>query len=189
MGDMDNIFNAFGVSMAVLVVYTTVIICLAVLKKNNRDMPKIVTRNVMIMYLILLVTITQLPFGSGAKGQNFVPFVSMLLETTSGYLFDVGHFFRYLTLSLLNVAMFLPLGFFTALIVMEQSAARRLIIALVIGLAVSAVLETGQLLFPANRIFDVDDLFFNTLGSLLGAVIFNVVVRNRRIYTIFKDIK
>lgn len=71
----------------------------------------------------------------------------------------------------LNVLLFAPLGFFLRVL-----GGRGILIAGVVGLATSGVIETTQLtgvwgLFPcAYRVFDVDDLIANTSGALLGSI-------------------
>ncbi|MDN3312028.1 VanZ family protein [Microbacterium oryzae] len=71
----------------------------------------------------------------------------------------------------LNVALFAPLGFFLRVL-----AGRRILAAVLMGLAVSALIEATQLtgvwgLYPcAYRVFDVDDLLTNTTGAALGSL-------------------
>ncbi|MCO5953907.1 VanZ family protein [Microbacterium yannicii] len=79
---------------------------------------------------------------------------------------------------LLNVLLFVPLGFFVRVL-----GGRGIPTALVVGLGVSAFIETTQLtgvwgLYPcAYRVFDVDDLLTNTLGALVGSVLALAVPR------------
>ncbi|WP_246093536.1 VanZ family protein [Microbacterium kyungheense] len=79
---------------------------------------------------------------------------------------------------LLNVLLFVPLGFFVRVL-----GGRGIPTALLVGLGVSAFIETTQLtgvwgLYPcAYRVFDVDDLLSNTLGALIGSVLALAVPR------------
>ncbi|MBW9092489.1 VanZ family protein [Microbacterium jejuense] len=79
---------------------------------------------------------------------------------------------------LLNVLLFVPLGFFVRVL-----GGRGILTALLVGLGVSAFIETTQLtgvweLYPcAYRVFDVDDLLTNTLGALIGSVLALAVPR------------
>ncbi|MET0812665.1 MAG: VanZ family protein [Microbacterium sp.] len=82
---------------------------------------------------------------------------------------------------LLNVLLFIPLGFFLRVL-----GGRGLVVALLVGLGVSAFIETTQLtgvwgLYPcAYRVFDVDDMLTNTTGAVLGSLFSLVVpVRHR----------
>ncbi len=71
----------------------------------------------------------------------------------------------------LNVALFMPLGFFVRVL-----GGRGVLTAFLVGLGVSGVVETTQLtgvwgLYPcAYRVFDVVDLETNTLGAVLGSL-------------------
>lgn len=79
---------------------------------------------------------------------------------------------------LLNVLLFVPLGFFLRVL-----AGRGIPTALLVGLGISLFVETTQLtgvwgLYPcAYRVFDVDDLLTNTLGAVIGSVLALAVPR------------
>lgn len=84
----------------------------------------------------------------------------------------------------LNVVLFLPLGFFLRVL-----ANRGVVIATLTGLATSLFVEVTQLtgvwgLYScAYRVFDVDDLLVNTLGALLGSILALMIpgARSRRV--------
>lgn len=61
-----------------------------------------------------------------------------------------------------NVLMFLPFGFFPALLWRGSTWKR----ALLTGLCVTGFIEGWQLL--VGRAFDIDDLWLNTLGAMVG---------------------
>lgn len=79
---------------------------------------------------------------------------------------------------LLNVLLFVPLGFFV-----RVPGGRGIPTALLAGLGVSALVETTQFtgvwgLYPcAYRVFDVDDLLMNALGAVLGSLLALLVPR------------
>lgn len=81
----------------------------------------------------------------------------------------------------LNVLLFVPLGFFLRVL-----GGRGIIVATLVGLGVSLVIETTQLtgvwgIFPcAYRVFDVDDLLTNTVGALVGSLLALAVPRRLR---------
>lgn len=82
---------------------------------------------------------------------------------------------------LLNVLLFVPLGFFVRVL-----GGRGVVVAALTGLGVSAFIEFTQLtgvwgLYPcAYRVFDVDDLLTNTTGAVLGALLALAVPRRHR---------
>lgn len=82
---------------------------------------------------------------------------------------------------LLNVLLFVPLGFFLRVL-----GNRGILVALMVGFALSAFIETTQLtgvwgLYPcAYRVFDVDDLLTNTTGAVLGSLLSLIVPRRLR---------
>ena len=81
---------------------------------------------------------------------NLVPFQSFGLDGHSLYIL------------LGNIVMFLPFGFFPALLWRKFTWKR----ALVMGLCVTGFIECWQLC--VGRAFDIDDLMLNTLGTLCG---------------------
>lgn len=70
-----------------------------------------------------------------------------------------------------NVILFLPLGFFPPLLWNTMSRSR----AALSGFCVSLFIEVWQLWI--GRSFDVDDLLLNTLGVLLGHLLFRLLHR------------
>lgn len=81
---------------------------------------------------------------------NWVPFRTFAADAHSLYIL-IG-----------NIIMFLPFGFFAALL--WKAIDRKRIFLL--GLAISGGIECWQLL--VGRTFDVDDLLLNTLGTVAG---------------------
>lgn len=82
---------------------------------------------------------------------------------------------------MLNALLFVPLGFFVRVL-----GGRGIIVAVLAGLGVSAVIELTQLtgvwgLYAcAYRVFDVDDLVTNTLGTVIGSLLALAVPRRHR---------
>jgi hypothetical protein len=81
----------------------------------------------------------------------------------------------------LNVLLFVPLGFFVRVL-----GGRGILVAGLSGLGTSLIIEFTQLtgvwgLYPcAYRVFDVDDLLTNTIGALAGSLIALLVPRRHR---------
>ena len=76
-----------------------------------------------------------------------------------------------LFINLGNILMFVPFGFLPALVWRGMNWGR----ALVLGFCVTAFIECWQT--QIGRAFDVDDLLLNTLGALLGWLLWRVLAR------------
>ena len=70
--------------------------------------------------------------------------------------------------TLQNIAMFVPFGFVLPVILNNK---HRFIVTLIISFVLSLFIETCQLLLKSG-IFELDDLFNNTLGALIGIMLF-----------------
>lgn len=85
---------------------------------------------------------------------------------------DLGAPTRYTLFNILgNLILFLPFGFFSALL-WRGSTWRR---SLATGAAITGFIECWQLL--VGRAFDIDDLILNTLGVLAGAWLLRLLER------------
>ncbi len=70
---------------------------------------------------------------------------------------------------ILNIILFLPFGFLVPMIWKKMRASYRTVIA---GFSFSLLIELSQLL--NNRRTDIDDLIMNTLGALIGFLIYKI---------------
>jgi glycopeptide antibiotics resistance protein len=71
-----------------------------------------------------------------------------------------------------NIAIFMPIGFLLPLLWRKME---RFFIVLVTGLGLSLFIEIMQL--PQYRSTDVDDLWLNTLGAIIGFTIYKYLVK------------
>lgn len=82
-----------------------------------------------------------------------------------------------------NIAMFFPFGLLWALTFeREEKSAKTLLITLLSSLCFSAFIEITQLIFSKGT-FQFSDIVYNTLGGVLGAVIFiiiNLIIKKKR---------
>ena len=86
--------------------------------------------------------------------------------------FDLGAPTRYTLFNMLgNLIMFLPFGFFSALLWRGYTWRR----SLVTGAAITGLIECWQLL--VGRAFDIDDIILNTLGVLAGFCLLRLLER------------
>lgn len=77
--------------------------------------------------------------------------------------------------NLINILLYLPVGCLVGLIVPK----RKLLAAAVTGLFLSETIECSQLIWHRGT-FDVDDLFNNTIGALLGGLIIILAIWIRK---------
>ena len=75
---------------------------------------------------------------------------------------------------ILNVLLFVPLGY---LLPLSFNKLEKWYIVLVIGIGLSAAIETAQLLTHRGW-FDVDDIFHNGLGAFIGWLCYRKWLRN-----------
>lgn len=128
-----------------------------------------------VMYCIGLASLTVLPGVGGVENYRiefladeiiFVPFTVLrhtFANLTKGY---YGLFFINF---LGNIIVFVPLGFFISKIFRISLWKTALI-----GLCISLFIEVSQL-FIAGRRSDIDDLWLNSFGALIGGAIAEVV--------------
>lgn len=129
-----------------------------------------------VAFLLGLFSLIVLPSGQapGRLHYNLIPF--QIIRDVAGELKNGN------TLGLLisfggNIVMFLPLGFFPALL-WRGGGLRR---ALAVGLCTSLAIELCQL--PLGRSSDVDDLWLNTLGAGLGYGLYFMLNRWNPLWT------
>lgn len=83
-----------------------------------------------------------------------------------------GYLMYQLLYSLGNILLFLPLGIFVPYLFRH---ARHVLLIVLIGFFSSLTIELTQTFFTPTRLGTVDDLFFNTLGAMMGFIGFTMV--------------
>ncbi|GAB3156285.1 hypothetical protein GCM10027058_30120 [Microbacterium neimengense] len=121
-------------------------------------------------YLVVLARFTLVSDDAAGSGGILRAWAEAFRETpwTRWITFDLLEFTA-------NVAMFLPAGVLGALWL-----GRRWWLAVPVGLAISAGIETTQGLALVGRVADVRDLVSNTIGTALGALAIAAMRRIRR---------
>ncbi|UDE95043.1 VanZ family protein [Carnobacterium viridans] len=95
---------------------------------------------------------------------NWIPFVETAKLTQGTSLFD--YYYNLYG----NILWFVPMGFGAAYLMKRKYTFLR---SLGIGIAVSFLIETMQFLFFTG-VSDIDDLIFNTIGTMIGIVLFEI---------------
>jgi len=93
----------------------------------------------------------------GERSVNFIPYIEPL---SSGNKIDFGEI-------ILNVLIFIPLGLYTGVLYKSWSTVKKLFLFFLISL----VFEAIQFIFGIGTL-DITDLINNTLGGLIGLIIF-----------------
>jgi glycopeptide antibiotics resistance protein len=112
-------------------------------------------------------SIVHRPGGGGLNLKLFDVFRLVRIETI-----ERGKISFFLINIVGNILVFMPLGFFACLLWKKPSFWK----ALLFGLLTSLAIELAQ--YPLERGTDIDDLWLNTLGALLGWAVY-IAIRNR----------
>ena len=115
-----------------------------------------------IMYVITLFEVVTFQDVSWSSS-NFIPFKEMLR-----YEFGTKLFFKNV---IGNMIMFIPFGFFTSYFL----KLKKFYFIFFLTLLTSITIETTQLLI--GRVFDIDDIFLNIIGGLVGYFIFKIIYK------------
>ena len=121
----------------------------------------------LIAYVLLLFVLTVV--GRDKRDDDIVCFV---LFGDLYFIISNGHpwyFDNIILLNLFNVVLFIPCGLLSGSLIQPK----RRWITLIICVAVSALIEVVQL-FTKRGVFDVNDIMYNTVGSLIGWGLYNI---------------
>src|SRR5699024_6300881 len=92
-----------------------------------------------------------------------------------------GYLAYQLLYSVGNIILFIPLGFLLPLLTKKLHS---IILVVIVGFLVSLTIELTHATFTITRFGTVDDLIFNTLGALIGILLFKIFnfLTNRLFY-------
>lgn len=167
-----------------VILFTIVwIISRIIFYKKNKPINK--TREIFInlffVYFLILVNFTLFKYGYLMLDYdikfyvNYIPFI----ETIKMFMGEFSDINYALYNVIGNILLFVPLGFCIPLFFNKKNRINKVIL---YGFLASLTIELLQL-FTLNNITDIDDIIFNTLGSIIGFIIFNII------YSIFKNTK
>jgi glycopeptide antibiotics resistance protein len=132
-----------------------------------------------------VLSITLRPIRGGpADTLNLIPFskhILGLLCLLGQNCYAPGRTLRFLLIDILgNIVVFVPLGFGLAGLWWGGRGLPQVILRVALsGFALSLFIELVQLSIP-SRVTDVTDLILNTVGVILGALAFGLVMQMRR---------
>lgn len=162
---IKNMITSFFPDVWPLVIIITVIACslrMAYLIKNNQKFCfyKELFTLIFIIYVVCLFEIVTLQDNNYGLS-NFIPFKEMLRYEFGSRLFIkniVG-----------NILLFLPYGYFSS----EYLKSKKISTPCILTLIVSLTIELVQL--NIGRTFDVDDVILNTVGGILGYLLYRLI--------------
>ncbi len=127
---------------------------------------------IFIFWFLSLTIRAKLPYTFSFKGSiNLIPFKTILKQIKG--LFEYNQQNNFLINILGNVAMFIPIGFFPALLYEKANIK----VSLLSGFLLSLFIECLQLILP--RTTDIDDIILNTIGALLGYLIYKLIAKSK----------
>lgn len=142
--------------------------------KKKKDLNRELIFHVFVIYLFGVIYLTLEPFAFRWPDFEVRPFyfdTALFYQLTH---MATGYLHLQLLYSVGNIMLFFPFGFLAPVVF------RRLnhpILIVLLGFIVSLTIELTQALFTLTRSGTVDDLFFNTLGTLLGYLFYRFIKR------------
>lgn len=143
-------------------------------KKQSIKWRRELILNAFIFYILLLIHLTVFREENSINNVsivlrplseiNWVPFVETAKLTQGTSLFD--YYYNLYG----NILWFVPMGFCAAYLMKKKHSFLR---SLLIGVTVSFLIEAMQFLFYTG-ISDIDDLIFNTVGTVIGIGLFEI---------------
>lgn len=152
---IDNMWPMLTIFLVVIAV-----VRIAVIKNHNEKLVfyKEFTNLLFIIYILLLYELLTRAELNTVRGYNLVPFSEMFryeIGSTSFYLNVVG-----------NIVIFIPFGY----LISTYIKPKRILSILIVSVISSATVEFVQLCI--GRSFDVDDIILNSLGAIIGFLIY-----------------
>lgn len=152
---IDNMWPTLTIFLVVIAV-----VRVAAIKNNNEKLVfyKEFSNLLFIIYILLLYELLTRAELNTVRGYNLVPFSEMFryeIGSTSFYLNVVG-----------NIVIFIPFGY----LISTYIKPKRILSILIVSVISSATVEFVQLCI--GRSFDVDDIILNSLGAIIGFLIY-----------------
>lgn len=153
----------WGKSFAVLLF---VVVLIFIFKKHIKNTNKWIVTAILFDYIFLVLSITLLREYE-LKGPQII------LMPFESYKDIINGDYNLIAENSMNILMFFPLGFLLGLLYKFKSW--KLII--IAGFSFSLFIETNQLIFQRGC-FEIDDMINNTLGCILGYLVYLVIMKN-----------
>ena len=146
------------ISMVIMISFR---ICYLIKNKERIVIYKELSMLIFGVYILCLFQVVTFQDDTAWASNNFIPFREILRYHITSRLFIKN--------VLGNMIMFLPFGFFTSYYLKVE----KIYLPLLLTVIASISIEVVQMLI--GRVFDVDDLILNIVGSILGFGIYNLL--------------
>ena len=154
------------------------IIGLLIFRKGKMSLRSCLALFMLIFYLAFVFALTIFERNISQEAT-----MNLKLFWSYDYIFngDKGVFFEVFW----NVVLFIPIGI---LFMLFLTCKRKWLITVIIGFLLTTAIELIQLIFHRGY-FEFDDIFHNTLGTVIGIGIYIIVVKLLSGFSVFKKVK
>lgn len=161
----DTFYDIIGFAWPTIVIFLTIVIIMrfAYLFSNKKEFVfyKEIFLLLFLGYSLLLFELVTEKDVNIPSGTNFIPFTEIFRYEFGSKLF--------LQQVIGNIILFIPFGYFATYYIKAKKPLNILIVVLLS----SGVIETVQ--YFIGRSFDIDDIILNTIGGLIGFLIYRVL--------------
>ena len=171
----DTFYDIIGFAWPTIVIFLTIVIIMrfAYLFSNKKEFVfyKEIFLLLFLGYSLLLFELVTEKDVNIPSGTNFIPFTEIFRYEFGSKLF--------LQQVIGNIILFIPFGYFATYYIKAKKPLNILIVVLLS----SGVIETVQ--YFIGRSFDIDDIILNTIGGLIGFLIYRVLDAVRKVLPSF----
>ena len=162
-------FLAIGITILFLLIFIffyKVIYIRMLHRKKTIKLKKIIILMLFIMYIIIVICATFFSRNKGYTGK-----INLSLFNSYREAYFTGSESNWINI-ILNIMLFVPMGFFLPLL---SNKLNKNYITISIGLLITLSIEILQTVTTLG-IFEIDDIFNNVLGTLIGYGIINIIM-------------
>lgn len=173
---INYVLKMFPYMIGVIPVF--IVIRVIFYKMNKKDKVNLKRELLMLIFFMFIIGLYSQAITGGfsiknIKKVNIIPF--KIFIDTYKEVFINGNVNYFIISFLGNIGMFVLVGLLIPAIWEVKDK-----IVILIGFLISLSIEIGQLFL--NRGTDIDDLLFNTLGTIIGLVIYKIISKGKREY-------
>ena len=174
------IFNdPLGYDLTTSAVYTFIIWIILMIKMRKHKKMYLLFITLIIIYatVVIDVTILPMPFNKVAiQNARMYPFVPLHSINLVPFFFEKFISPLELKFHVLNILMFVPMGIILSFY-NESKFSKVLFKSFLWSLAIELIQLLLGILVSGTRIVDIDDLIMNTIGGVIGYLVFILIIR------------